>query len=172
MKVFTTTVTLILSSLTLLTGAISSGMFASLESLGEIADFYNQLEGATLKLRSNETHAFDYSLVYDNGTIETNKKVTIALPSSEIEHDAEDEKVDKRANQSCFNKQNRSKGAGCPVNKGLGYSSGHNCKSIFRGKMYSCQIRCPDGEGGNDCFVEECIKVNQAGGLEGGYCYN
>ncbi|KAJ5186113.1 hypothetical protein N7491_006016 [Penicillium cf. griseofulvum] len=51
MKAFTTTVTLTLSSLTLLTGAISSGIFASLESLGEIADFYNWLEGATLKLR-------------------------------------------------------------------------------------------------------------------------
>lgn len=172
MKVSTATVTLTLSSLTLLTGATSSGTFADLESLSDIASFYNQLEDATLKLRSNDTHAFDYSLVFDNGTTETNKKVVVALPDTEMGDAAEDEQVDKRANQSCFNKQNRSKGAGCPVNKGLGYSSGHNCKSVFKGKMYSCQIRCPDGEGGDDCFTEECIKVNQAGGLESGYCYN
>lgn len=66
-------VTLTLSSLTLLTGAISSGTFADLESLSDIAGFYSQLEGATVKPRSNDTNAFDYSLVYYDGTVETNK---------------------------------------------------------------------------------------------------
>jgi hypothetical protein len=169
MKVSTTTTILGLSSPILCIGAPSTDSFSTLKSLNEIASYYSQTDDtALLQSTSNATHAFDYILVMSDGSTEINDFVVIALDN--IESEMATAPPLERRDPRCFNNVNKAKGAGCPVNKGLGYFSGHNCKNKG-GKYYSCQIKCPDGEGGDDCYTEECLKVNQAGGLEGGYCY-
>ncbi|KAE8397337.1 hypothetical protein BDV37DRAFT_59603 [Aspergillus pseudonomiae] len=80
--------------------------------------------------------------------------------SGSLSNPVKDEQVDKPAGPLCYNRQNKSKGAGCTVSKGFGYSSAHNCVH----NMYSCQ-----GENGK----VECLSINNArrSKLKGGYCY-
>lgn len=71
-------------------------------------------------MTTNGTYAFGYTLLHDSGNLEVNDIVVIPINATEIGQDSE-LSVEKRDSR-CYNNVNKAKGAGCPVNKGLGFA--------------------------------------------------
>ncbi|KAL2006782.1 hypothetical protein VTN00DRAFT_9450 [Thermoascus crustaceus] len=75
---------------------------------------------------------------------------------------------------------NRGGGAGCAVDQGVpvimnnGYLTAEHCKTLGKGTMYACRIKCPDSQGGEGCYNDECLNVDDAAAMNmtSGFCYD
>lgn len=77
-----------------------------------------------------------------------------------------------------MNEPLKMEGAGCPVDQGVpvimnnGYLTAEHCKTLGKGMRVGS--KCPDGQGGEGCYNEECLNVDDAPtmNMTGGFCYD